>query len=248
MRVALVVVGLVGVLVSSVGITVGACRWTYRRVSASHGVTTATIATVVAALFTEVGGWLLFGPAWLLGHLSRRLRSTPGPARSGRFVLRLLAAGGVAGLSLGVVAFIGGLTAVGRQDDLRRRGVVVAAQALTVHYDPDGGDPGGWTSIRAQFVDTRGYQRTVTVGHHDQATEAVGGTVDVLYDPMHPSIAAYAPTAFETTPFGDAVVGVVVAALGLTIAVGFILLSRRPQRTAQTADRLPWPPPVRHGA
>ncbi len=71
---------------------------------------------------------------------------------------------------------------------LDKRGVTTAAVVLTYSYDPDGGDPGGWTTDRIRFTTGNGTVVLSTVGHHDPGREDASGRLAVTYDRQHPTL------------------------------------------------------------
>lgn len=105
---------------------------------------------------------------------------------------------------------------------LTTHGVTITARVLSSHYDPDGGDPGGWTRDVVEFNTATGTVQT-TVGHHDtDQPERTSGQLVILYDPRQP---AHAATASEPDPLSygpDAVLELGFAILSLT--VGSILV------------------------
>jgi hypothetical protein len=237
------------IVAAAVASSLGAAVWTNRRVRAQYGEGITIVATSLSALVTFGGGWLVFGPAWFGGAARRWFSSTPRARRSGRFVLRSLALGGVATTALGMTTTVTGLRDAHREHHLRARGVVAEGRALSVHYDEGGGDPGGWTSINVEFTDGISTRRVVTVGHHFDARETKGDVVAVLYDPLHPTVATYAAIPFDDSTGGGSWFSVALAAAGAIIAAGLLVGSRhsttvgpRSQSTLGASES-PWPPP-----
>lgn len=68
------------------------------------------------------------------------------------------------------------------------RGVTTTATVRSYEYDPDGGDPGGWTTDRVQFTTRDGESISATVGHHDPGPERKTHHMRVRYDPLHPDV------------------------------------------------------------
>jgi len=75
-----------------------------------------------------------------------------------------------------------------RYAPLDYRGIITDAKVLSYNYDPDGGDPGGWTRDHVSFMTRDGQTISATVGHHDPGTENTTGTIRVIYDPLHPRV------------------------------------------------------------
>ena len=76
----------------------------------------------------------------------------------------------------------------GRTDALRTHGITTQAIVLSVSYDPDGGDPNGWTALGVRFRDAAGRQRLATMGHHGPPDEHVGRPIPVIYDSTDPAL------------------------------------------------------------
>jgi len=74
-------------------------------------------------------------------------------------------------------------------EDLARHPVAVVGTVLKVSYDPDGGDPGGWTSEVVTYdLPALGSHRLV-IGHHFPPTVKVGSPISLLADSRPPSVA-----------------------------------------------------------
>jgi hypothetical protein len=58
---------------------------------------------------------------------------------------------------------------------LTHRGVQTSAAVESSHYEPSGGDPGGWTSDVVSFKDRDGRSVVAKVGHHAANTEVGTG-------------------------------------------------------------------------
>lgn len=101
-----------------------------------------------------------------------------------------------------------GLAALGASDQATHtayiarhdRGVTAQVRILSSHYDADGGDPGGWTTQTVLIPTTTG-PVTADVGHHNEDPAGSAPTsVEVIYDPQHPS---NAQTVQDYQEFGD---------------------------------------------
>jgi len=79
------------------------------------------------------------------------------------------------------------------------RGVRAQALVLSSHYDPNGGDPGGWTSEVVLIPTPEGRVRAV-VGHHYPEAASTPNTVEVIYDPENPT---NAQTVEDYEQYGD---------------------------------------------
>jgi len=75
-----------------------------------------------------------------------------------------------------------------RYKPLTKSGVTTTASLRSYSYDPDGGDPGGWTTDQVSFVTRSGKRETATVGHHNPGTEQTTGTLPITYAPQHPEV------------------------------------------------------------
>jgi hypothetical protein len=68
------------------------------------------------------------------------------------------------------------------------RGVTTTAAVLSYKYDPDRGDPDGWTTDRVAFTTHAGASVTAVVGHHSPREEKLTRRMRVTYDPLHPDV------------------------------------------------------------
>jgi hypothetical protein len=132
-------------------------------------------------------------------------------------------------LLLGLAAFIwsravGDLHAWRQHRVLDQRGVTTTATVLSYAYDPDGGDPGGWTTDRVGFTTASGAMVTATVGHHDPGPERVSRVLEVTYDPQHPTVARAARYSDDAGDPVNAVIGAVFATL---VTAGAAVLTSR---------------------
>ena len=74
-------------------------------------------------------------------------------------------------------------------EDLARHSVAVVGTVLKVSYDPDGGDPGGWTSELVSY-DLPGLgSHRIELGHHYPPTVKVGSPISLVADSRRPSVA-----------------------------------------------------------
>ncbi len=71
---------------------------------------------------------------------------------------------------------------------MEQRGVTTDAKVESYNYNPDGGDPGGWTTEDVAFVTREGVAVSATIGHHDPGTESTTRSIRVRYDPLHPDV------------------------------------------------------------
>lgn len=104
---------------------------------------------------------------------------------------------------------------------LDKRGVTTTATLLSYSYDPDGGDPGGWTTDHVSFTTAVGATIVATVGHHDPGPERASRVIDVTYDPRHPTLVRAARYMDDADDPANAVVGAVLATAG-TAAAAFL--------------------------
>lgn len=110
-----------------------------------------------------------------------------------------------------------------RHAALDSRGVTTTALVLSYHYDPDGGDPDGWTSDRVSFTTDTGRKVVTTVGHHSPGPEQSTHLLSVTYDPQRPAVARPASfTDYDDDPATGALGGV----LGLGLAAAAILIAK----------------------
>lgn len=98
-----------------------------------------------------------------------------------------------------------------RYRPLYSRGITTTATVLSYHYDPEGGDPGGWTTDRITFMTRQGESITATVGHHDPGTERTTHAIGVTYDPVHPDVVIAADANVAPTDGSEWYVGLVLA-------------------------------------
>ena len=73
--------------------------------------------------------------------------------------------------------------------NLARHPVRVTGTVKAVKYDPDGGDPGGWSTVTVRYFMAGHGSYTLTYGHHYAPTEVIGGTVPLVADTQHPQVA-----------------------------------------------------------
>jgi hypothetical protein len=102
---------------------------------------------------------------------------------------------------------------------LADRGVRVSASVESSHYDPSGGDPGGWTSDVVSFKDSSGRSFVATVGHHGSNTEAGSGKFQVIYDPSNPK-RVQALTDFEQSSTSQGMLTLATAGSIALLAIG----------------------------
>lgn len=135
----------------------------------------------------------------------------------------------------GVLLVLGGFNQINndriyRQNTaaLRAHGVNVVAHAVAVSFAASDEPDGGWTTLRVGFVDATGKSVVATTGHFGQGTARVGSPIDIVYDANNPALIdlvddpSYPQTLSEDDGgyLGDAMV-----ALGILIALGFIVLA-----------------------
>ena len=220
----------IGVVVAVLACSVGGGIWAYRRVLADRSTGIAVLAALTFGALTFLCGWILFLPAWLAGWLRRR-RSGASAQRSGRFVLILCSLAGIAIMVVGLGEVVQDRTDARDTAALRTHGVSTLAQVLSVHYDANGGDPNGWTSIRARFTDATGRSYIVNIGHHDQATERPGDSITVIYDSARPSLAEMAADPqYVRSADGVLVIGLGTAVTGAVVTIVFLFLAARRRR------------------
>jgi hypothetical protein len=120
---------------------------------------------------------------------------------------------------------------VRRARTLERRGVTTTGEVLSAHFDPNGGDPNGWTSVHVRFTDLTGRRHIATVGHHDVATEHVGDPFVIAYDPRNPSVADNPADPHYFADPGGLIIVLVFATLGVGVAGLFFYFERRPRKS-----------------
>ncbi len=77
--------------------------------------------------------------------------------------------------------------AVGRALD--SRGLTTMAEVGSATYDPDGGDPDGWTIDHVRFTTQSGEIVSAVIGHHGPPTaELQTHRLAVVYDPVRPAV------------------------------------------------------------
>lgn len=234
MGTAAVIVFLVVLVTAVVACSGGAAVWAYRRVLPDYPTGTAVVAAAAVWFVTFSGGWIIFAPCWGAGWLRRRLRPHSRPDRTGRPILVLLSFVGLAIVLLGVMGVLQDRTETRRTEALQARGVMTAAEVLTAHFDANGGDPGGWTSVRARFTDAagRGRSHVVTVGHHYEPTEHSGEPIAIIYDSSQPGLAdLVAERRYVRTDAESAVISFGMTIVGAVFAGVFAVLARRRRRT-----------------
>jgi hypothetical protein len=118
---------------------------------------------------------------------------------------------------------------------LDKRGVTTAATLVSYSYDPDGGDPGGWTTDQVSFRTTAGAAIVATVGHHDPGPERASRVIDVTYDPRHPTVVRAARYVDDADDPGNAVAGAILATLVTAAAAS---LTSRVVTRPDVGDRL----------
>jgi hypothetical protein len=222
---ALVITLLIALVLAVGACSVGGIIWAYRRVSTDRAEWTAVLASLAFGGVVFMGGWLLFAPAWVGGWLRRRFRSGDFRIRSSRFVLAVLSVVGIGIMVIGVGEVLQDRTDARHGETLRTRGTTATAQVLSADYDANGGDPNGWTSIRARFTDVSGRAYVVTIGHHDKGTERPGDAIAIIYDSAHPTLAEMATDPqYVQTDNGFLVIGVGTATTGAVMAALFLYL------------------------
>lgn len=102
------------------------------------------------------------------------------------------------------------------------RGVSTKAKVLSYSYDPDGGDPDGWTTDKVAFVTDRGTTVVATVGHHAPGTEQATRSVQVTYDPQQPTLVRVANYGDDADDPLNALVGAIMASV---VSLGAIALT-----------------------
>lgn len=107
---------------------------------------------------------------------------------------------------------------------LDSRGLTTTATVLTSSYDPDGGDPNGWTTDQMRFTTAAGTVVTATLGHHGRGGETAGNRQRVTYDPRDPSVARLSAYVDDDDDPTYALVGAALA-VGVT-AAAFCVASR----------------------
>lgn len=100
---------------------------------------------------------------------------------------------------------------------LDARGVTNTAAVLSYSYDPDGGDPDGWTTDDVRFITATGTTVTARIGHHSPGPEQTTRKLLVTYDPQHPTVVRAAGYDDDADEPLNAVVGAVVS---LLVSVG----------------------------
>ena len=128
----------------------------------------------------------------------------------------LLVAAAGALLALAVMMWMGVIDDISRwraHRGLDSRGVTVEARVDLYRYDPEGGDPDGWTSEMVTFSTPSGRSVQVKVGHHGPGVEGSTRSLRVTYDPKDLQVARAADYADDDDTCGNAIVGSAVAGL-----------------------------------
>jgi hypothetical protein len=144
----------------------------------------------------------------------------------------------VRALAMLVIAFaamawwgtVGDLDAWRRHSAIDKRGLTTTATVLNYSYDPDGGDPDGWTIDRVRFVTAGGTTVVTTIGHHSAGPEITSRRMAVSYDPQHPAVARAAHYDDQADDPWNAVIG---AVMSLLISAAGIFLGTRVLTTAR---------------
>lgn len=130
---------------------------------------------------------------------------------------------------LGALSLLGTVREATNTDDtraLQQRGVTTSATVLQSTYDPNGGDPDGWTTDTVQFGNASGRDNYAVVHHHgDNHVEQRTGTLGIIYDPSRPSIAMSTQEYANSTPGADLTVAVVITAILIIGAVALFLMA-----------------------
>jgi Protein of unknown function (DUF3592) len=138
----------------------------------------------------------------------------------------LAAALAAAGIAVTVVGAHKLLSGEGLQTWLQYNGSLATATITGVH-DP-GGD-GGHTTIRVRFQDDKGEIIEVgNVGYGDAAHHGTGASIDVLYDPRHPTHVRSADSS-KVANENDAW-PIIVSGLGFAIVGALVALLWVPRR------------------
>jgi hypothetical protein len=120
------------------------------------------------------------------------------------------------------------------------RGVTTTASVLSYKYDPDGGDPGGWTTDRVAFTSNDGESVTAIIGHYNPGPEKLTGRMHVTYDPVHPAVVIAADADVSPTDGSELWGGLLIA---IPTALGAIALAvwsfAGLRRTPEGASDLP---------
>jgi len=127
---------------------------------------------------------------------------------------------------LSVLSILGALHQATKTHDtraLQQRGVTTSATVLRSSYDPDGGDPNGWTTDTVQFRDTQGRNNQADVGHHDNHVEQGTRILPIIYDPHHPTVAVSAQEYANSTPALDLTAAVAITAVLVISALATLL-------------------------
>ncbi|MCZ0987941.1 DUF3592 domain-containing protein [Streptomyces diastatochromogenes] len=88
---------------------------------------------------------------------------------------------GPAVLIFGIPVLAGAILFIWRDGALRRRGVTVRARCVNQGRNKD-----GEVALRLQY-EVDGAQYAITTQHYTFPPAGIGQTVDVIYDPVHPS-------------------------------------------------------------
>lgn len=148
---------------------------------------------------------------------------------------RLLAA--VFLIGFGVLAWswtIDDLHAWRQHSALDKRGVTTTATVLSYSYDPDGGDPGGWTTDHVRFTTSSGAAVVATVGHHHTGPERASRVLDVTYDPRHTALVRAARYLDDADDPTNGVIGAVLATL--VTAAAALLTTRIIKRVSYSSS------------
>lgn len=128
---------------------------------------------------------------------------------------------------------VGNLHALNQHRAIDKRGLTTTAAVLSYSYDPDGGDPDGWTTDRVRFTTASGETVVTTVGHHSAGPERTSRTMAVSYDPQHPAVARASAYEDDAADPANVVVGVVlsllISAAGIYLATTVVTTPRREQ-------------------
>jgi hypothetical protein len=132
---------------------------------------------------------------------------------------------------------------------LDQRGVLASATVVSHSYNPDGGDPDGWTTDWIRYVTATGTSIVAKIGHHDPGSETVSGTVQVMYDPQHPQWVRPATSDGYEDGNGDTSSDFDLLVVGFALAVGATALAatlfsraatRRPRDEAGRPAEVRW--------
>ena len=134
--------------------------------------------------------------------------------------VRLIIGIGVA--LFGVLSIIGAIhqiTTSSQTRELQRYGIATSAHVLKSSYDPEGGDPNGWTTDTVEFRRSNGKTQQAVIGHHGEDIERISGVIKIVYDPDQPDVVMSAAQMKDASPNADLAVAIIFITLNILAAL-----------------------------